>query len=135
MRRPPIRIRTFLLGTVLVLLLLPALAGSAAWLIERDHQQAEIRQRLNTALAYLTSNRAGLREPGTVQGFARLLNRLDLLAQLVTSTDAPPGKNQLYISPALSPVRLKEQARREQARQAGLTPTSAPAETSTTWGP
>jgi signal transduction histidine kinase len=135
MRRPPIRIRAFLLGTVLVLLLLPALAGGAAWLIERDHQQADIQQRLNTAVAYLTSHRAGLREPAVVPGFARLLDRLDLLAQLVITTGAPPGKSQLYISPALSPALLKEQARREQARQAGTPPTSAPAETSTTWTP
>ncbi len=42
MRRAPIRIRTFILGTVLVLLLAPALAGGAAWLIERDHQQAGV---------------------------------------------------------------------------------------------
>ena len=83
MRRPPIRIRTFILGTVLVLLLLPTLAGGAAWLIERDHQQAGIQQRLNTAVAYLTSHRTEMQEPAAVQGFARLLDRLDLLAQLV----------------------------------------------------
>ena len=81
MRRPPIRIRTFILGTVLVLLLVPTLAGGAAWLIERDHQQAGIRQRLNTAAAYLTSHRTEMQEPASVQGFASLLDRLDLLAQ------------------------------------------------------
>src|SRR5437660_11097288 len=105
MRRPPIRIRTFLLGTVLVLLLLPALAGGAAWLIERDHQQADIQQRLNSAVAYLTSHRAEIQERGSVQGFARLLGRLDLLAQLVIA--GPGEKHQLFVSPALSPALQK----------------------------
>ena len=104
MRRPPIRIRTFILGTVLVLLLLPTLAGGAAWLIERDHQQAGIQHRLNTAVAYLTSHRTEMQEPAAVQGFARLLDRLDLLAQLVLVDEPPPGKSQLYVSPALSPT-------------------------------
>jgi hypothetical protein len=39
MRPLPIRIRTFILGTVVFLLLVPTLAGGAAWLIERDHQR------------------------------------------------------------------------------------------------
>jgi len=104
MRQPPIRIRTFILSTVLVLLLLPLLTGGAAWLIERDHQQTATRRRLNTAVAYLTSHRTELQEPAAVQGFASLLNRLDLLAQLVIITTTPPGKSQLYISPALSPA-------------------------------
>jgi hypothetical protein len=51
MRRPPVRIRTFLLGTVLVLLLLPTLAGGAVWFVERDHQQAGIQRRLSAAIA------------------------------------------------------------------------------------
>ena len=103
MRRAPIRIRAFILGTVLVLLLLPPLAGGAAWLIERDHQQKAVQKRLTTAVAYLTSHRAGIREPAAVQGFARLIDRLGLFAQLVVGTDSPPGKSQLYVSPALNP--------------------------------
>jgi hypothetical protein len=128
MRRAPIRIRTFLLGSVLALLLLPTLAGGAAWLIERDHQQADSRQRLNTAVAYLTSHRTRMRERSTVQGFARLLGRLDLLGQLVVATETPPGKTQLYVSPALQqdPAFLK-------ARQSGAAPATAPADTSGAW--
>ena len=117
MRRPPIRIRTFILGTVLVLLLLPTLAGGAAWLIERDHQQAGIQQRLNTALAYLRSHRTEIQEPAVLQGFARLLDRLDLLAQLVI---AEPGeKSQIYVSPALSPDIQRQQARKAKAGRSG----------------
>jgi hypothetical protein len=82
MRQPPIRIRTFILGTIVVLLLVPPLAGGAAWLLERDHQQAEIRGRLNTAAAYLTSHRTEIQQSGSVEGFTRLLGRLDLLAQV-----------------------------------------------------
>lgn len=132
MRRPPIRIRTFILGTVLVLLLLPTLAGGAAWLIERDHQQAGTRQRVNTALAYLTSHRAAIQEPAAVQGFARLLNRFDLLAQLVIVTTTPPGKSPLYISPGLSPALEKESIRQVKARQSSPTPAAAPAGTRAT---
>jgi signal transduction histidine kinase len=101
MRQPPVRIRTFILGTVLVLLLLPTLTGGGAWLIERGHQQADAKQRLNTAVAYLTSHRAEVQEPAGVQGFARLLDRLDLLAQVVIVSTSPPEKSQLYVSPAL----------------------------------
>ena len=83
MRQPPIRIRTFILGTVLLLLLLPTLAGGAGWLIERDHQQSGTQQRLHTALAYLSSHRTEMQVPASVHGFTSLLDRLDLLAQLV----------------------------------------------------
>ena len=117
MRRAPIRIRTFILGTVLVLLVVPTLAAGAAWLIERDHQQAGTERRLNTAFGYLTSHRAEMQRPASLQGFARLLDRLDLLAQLVLVTTTPPGKSQLYVSPALGPT-LK-QARPARSRAAG----------------
>ena len=99
MRRPPIRIRTFILGTFLVLLLLPALTGGAAWLIERDHQQATTRHRLSSAFAYLTAHRATMQQQAPIQGFAKLLGRLDLLGQLVIVS--PSDKSQLYLSPAL----------------------------------
>jgi len=98
MRRSPIRIRTFILGTVLVLLLLPVLAGGAAWLIERDHQQADTQRRLGAAVAYLTSHRAEMQAPASVRGFARLLDRLDLLAQVVIA--GPSKKGLVYLSPA-----------------------------------
>ncbi len=42
-----------------------------------------------------------MQEPAAVQGFARLLDRLDLLAQLVIA--GPSEKRVLYVSPALSP--------------------------------
>jgi signal transduction histidine kinase len=101
MRRTPIRIHTFILGTVLVLLLAPALAGGAGWLIERDHQQAGIQHRLSSAAAYLTVHRTEMQEPASVHGFARVLDRLDLLGQVVAITTSPPGKDPLYSSPAL----------------------------------
>ena len=69
--RPPIRIRSFILGSVLVLLLVPTLAGGAGWLIERDHQHAAIQQRLNTAVGYLTTHRNDLK--ASLPAFASLL--------------------------------------------------------------
>jgi signal transduction histidine kinase len=113
MRRPPIRIRTFILGTVLVLLLLPTLAAGAAWLIERDHQQAGIQGRLSTAAAYLTSHRSDMQEPTSLHGFAGLLDRLGLLGQVVLA-EPSVGKNQLYVSPAL----VQEQSRSPAAKAA-----------------
>jgi signal transduction histidine kinase len=133
MRRPPIRIRTFILGTVLVLLLGPTLTAGAAWLIERDRQQADIQRRLNAAVAFLTSHRAGIRERTAVAGFARLLGRLDLLAQLALVTDSPPGKSELYVSPALGPAPQNEQAGRIKTRQSGTTLAVAPAGTPAAW--
>jgi signal transduction histidine kinase len=124
--RRPIRIRTFILGTVLILVLTPTLAGGAAWLIERDHQQVGTRQRLNTALAYLTSHRTEIEEPAVVQGFATLLRRLDLLAQLVVITTSPPGKNPIYTSPALEQGQGATTPRGKRAA-------AVPPETSTTW--
>jgi signal transduction histidine kinase len=121
MRRPPIRIRTFILGTVLVLLLLPTLAGGAAWLIERDHQQAGIQQRLNAATAYLTSRRGEIRERATVQGFARLLERRDLLAQLVIA-EPSVEKSLLYVSPALAQA---QQGGRSPGKTSAATPAGA----------
>jgi signal transduction histidine kinase len=113
MRRPPIRIRTFILGTVLVLLLVPPLAGSAAWLVERDHQQQGIQQRLNTAVDYLTAHRAEMQERASIQGFASLLGRLDLLAQVVIAS--PSEKSQLYVSPALLQVDTRQSVKKAAA--------------------
>ena len=132
MRRSPVRIRTFILGTVLVLLVVPALAGGAAWLIERDHQQSEIRQREGTAIAYLTSHGGEVREPAVVRGFARLLDRLGLLAAVGLVTSSPPGKVQVYASPALGPELSKAQRpqakiRQAKARQLGAAAAAPPA--------
>jgi len=113
MTRAPIRIRTFILGTVLVLLIAPPVAGGAAWLIERDHQQARIRHRLNTAVAYLASHRTEIRQQATIQGFANLVERLDLLAQVTLVEKPRPGKSPLYASPALSPALQKTEAARQ----------------------
>ncbi len=136
MRRSPVRIRTFILGIVLVLLLAPALAAGAAWLIERDHQQADIQRRLESAVAYLTSHRTEIRKRATVQGFARLLDRRDLLAQVVIA--GPSEKGLIYLSPALDPTILKQQARQEKPRRAGGAAAAAaaggaPSEPSTSW--
>jgi signal transduction histidine kinase len=99
MRRSPVRIRTFILGTVLVLLLLPVLTGGAAWLIERDHQRADTQRPLSAAVDYLTSHRADMEQPASIRGFARLVDRLDLLAQVVVA--GASEKRVLYVSPAL----------------------------------
>jgi signal transduction histidine kinase len=117
MRRQPIRIRTFLLGTVFVLMLVPTLAGSAVWFLERDHQRAGIQGRLNTAVAYLTSHRSNMEEPASVHGFATLLGRLDLLAQVVIAGPSV-GKRQLYLSPAL----VQQNSRRAPSAKAATTP-------------
>ncbi len=136
MRRPPIRIRTFLVATVLLLLLLPTLTGAAAWVIERDHQQADIQRRLSNAVAYLSSHRTGLQGPAGRRTFTRLLGRLDLLAQIVVTSNDPPGKSQLYLSATLvqDPALLKQEARRQE-RQAGTPTANVPAGTSTNWIP
>jgi signal transduction histidine kinase len=134
MRHPPIPIRTFILGSFLALLLLPTLTGGAAWLIERDHQQADTRQRLNIAVSYLTSHRTEMQEPASVQGFARLLTRLDLLAQVVGVTTTPPAKHQLYLSPVLSRTPNPSFKKKlKQARQSGVAPASAPADPGPAW--
>ncbi len=110
MRRPPIRIRTFILGTVLVLVLLPALAGGAAWFVERNRQESDIHRRLNGAVAYLISHRAEMQQPAAVRGFASLLGRSDLLAQVVIA--GPSEKGLIYASPA---VVQAQQGKRERA--------------------
>jgi signal transduction histidine kinase len=141
MRRPPIRIRTFILGTVLALLVVPTLAGGAAWLIERDHQQAEARQQLRSAVDYLTAHHSDMQEPGSVRGFSSLLDRRGLLAQLVLVTTSPPGKHPLYLSAALQPSKapaLRKGLTREQARKAKLaqqptTPAPAQAGIGASW--
>jgi signal transduction histidine kinase len=81
------------------LLLLPVLTGGAAWLIEGDHQQADTQRRLSAAVGYLTSHRAEMQAPASVRGFAGLLDRLDLLAQVVIA--GPSEKGLIYVSPAV----------------------------------
>jgi signal transduction histidine kinase len=123
MRRPPIRIRTFILVTILVLLLAPTLAGGVAWLIERNHQQADIQGRLNAAAAYLTAQGTEIKQPASTHRFAKLLGRLDLLAQLVVITATPPGKDQIYVSPAL-PLGTSQQVKTRQRGRAAAPSTS-----------
>ena len=110
MRLRPIRIRTFILGTVLGLLLVPTLAAGTAWLIERDHQQASVQRRLDAAAAYLSAHRTDMQTQSSVRGFGQLLGRLDLLAQLIIAR--PGAKRELYLSAALSPTLQKERAGR-----------------------
>jgi signal transduction histidine kinase len=127
LRRAPIRIRTFIFGTVLVLLLVPTLAAGAAWVIEGARQQTDIRQRLNTAVGYLTSHGTEMREPAAVQGFVRLLGRLDLLAEVALITRSPPGKHPVYSSPVLEQVKGPPPRRLRGAGKPPATPTIAPA--------
>src|SRR5262249_50778295 len=118
MIRVPIRIRTFLAGTILVLLLLPMLAAGAAWLIESNRQQQGIQLRLDAADAYLSSHR--MQEPASVQGFARLLDRENLLAELVSA--GPAGKDRLFVSPAIEQAQGPPES--EAAIKAGQLPSS-----------
>ena len=115
MRRAPIRVRTFILGTLLVLLLVPTLAGAAAWLIARNHEQGQVHGRLNAALAYLTAHRATMQQPPSVKGFSNLLGRSGLLGQLVIAGQSEKG--QLFVSPAIATA---------QDRQTVKTPATAP---------
>jgi signal transduction histidine kinase len=121
MRTSPIRIRTFILGMFLVLLLLPALAAGAGWLIEGHHQRAGIDSRLNSAFGYLEAHRSGIRQAPGVRAFVRSIDRLDLLAQLVVVTVHPPAKEVLYTSPALG---QEQSARKPGARSAPVPRTS-----------
>jgi signal transduction histidine kinase len=118
-RRAPVRIRTFILATVLALVLLPVLAGVAAFQIERDHQRADIRQRLDTAFGYLSAHRMEMRKPGNVQAFAGLLDRLGLFAQVSLIMKVPPGKTLIYTSPALTPTVTSNQVTTGTAKARG----------------
>lgn len=115
MRRAPIRIRAFILGTIIGLLCLPPLAAAAGWELERDHQRVGVHDRLNTGFAFLTFHGGEMKEQVTIAGFAQLLQRLDLLGRVVLTTSSPGGKSQVYLSPALNPVVLKEIAKRKHA--------------------
>ena len=125
--RAPIRIRTFLVVTLLALLVLPALGAGAAWLVESHRQQSEIHHRVNAAVAYLSTHRASPGNRAVVQGFARLLDRLDLLAQVVLVTDAPPGKHPLYTSPVLAKGETPAQIKERRAGRPSLQAPQAPA--------
>ena len=128
MRRAPIRIRTFILGSIVVLLLVPGLAAGAAWLIEGNRQQADIHHRLSIAVDYLTARRTEMQEPAARHGFARLLGRLDLLGQVTLITRSPPGKHPIYTSPALAQVKAPPPAKNP--RKSG---TTAPTLTNANW--
>jgi len=130
MRRAPVRIRTFLVATVLVLLIVPTLAAGAAWLVERDRQQAESSNRVNIAAAYLASHRSSLQSETTARGFERLVERLDLLAQVVLITNAPPGKHPIYTSPILD---KGGSAAEIKARRAGAPNLAGPAAPAPSW--
>jgi signal transduction histidine kinase len=107
MTRAPIRIRAFMLGTFVALLLLPVLASGAGWLIEGHRQNTINHDQVGPAVAYLIAHRNNLKEPATLQGFTRLLKGHDLLAQLVLVSTAPPAKNLIYLSPGLDPGQAK----------------------------
>ncbi len=133
MRRAPIRIRTFILGAILVLLLVPTLAGAVGWLIENDRQQAAVRQRLNSATDYLSSHGTEMGQPIVVEGFARLLGRLGLRAQVTLIANTPPAKVPLYTSPELvgsaREFKIRRATNPELSRLVPVVPTTL----STTW--
>lgn len=133
MRRAPVRIRTFILGALVVLLAAPPLAGGGAWLIERDRQNAGVDKRVQAAGDYLTSHRSGLRKPAVLRGLERELDRLELLAQVIAVTASPPSKDELFSSPALSPATKGESARQLKARLSGQPVPRAGATTKTPW--
>ena len=66
------------------ILLVSALAGGAAWLIEGPRPQADVPTRVEIAFAYLAAHRTSIRDPATIQGFANLLGRFDLVETLKT---------------------------------------------------
>lgn len=101
-RRLPIRIRTFIFGTLLVLVVVPTLAGGAAWVLERDRQEAGVDRRLDAAVAFLTAHPASLGQQENGRAFTAELDRLDLLAQVVLATTSPPAKRVVYVSPAFA---------------------------------
>lgn len=113
----PLRIRTFILATVLVLLVVPTAAGAGAWLVERDRQQADVERRLDAALAFVTAHRTAWRERATARDFGRLAGRLGLLAQVVLAGQSPPSKTLLYADPALQ----QTEPRTPRAKTAALT--------------
>jgi signal transduction histidine kinase len=107
MTRAPIRIRAFMLGTFVALLLLPVLAGGAGWLIEGRHQDTITEHQVGPAVAYLKAHRSSVKEPATIQGLTSLLKRHDLLAQLVVVSTMPPAKDLIYLSPGLDQGQTK----------------------------
>ena len=117
MRRAPVRIRTFIFGTVLVLLVLPLLAGATAFVLERHHQQAAVQRRLDAAFSYLTANRTEMKQPARIRAFAALLDRLGLFAEVNLVMKVPPGKAELYLSPALIPAVTGQRVRQLKTAQ------------------
>ncbi|HZP73953.1 MAG TPA: HAMP domain-containing sensor histidine kinase [Gaiellaceae bacterium] len=99
MRRAAIRIRVFILAVVLVLLAVPSLAGGAAYVIERHHQQIDLRRRLGDAYSFVAAHHATMQEPPVEQTFTELLDRHGLAAQIVLAGEA--GKREIYLSPSL----------------------------------
>jgi signal transduction histidine kinase len=73
----------FLLAAVLALTVLPVASGTAAWLIERERQDAGIQQRLAAATAYLTTQREGVarEDKAAIFGVNRRFAQLHLLAE------------------------------------------------------
>jgi signal transduction histidine kinase len=125
MSRASIRIRAFILGTIVGLLCLPPLAAAAGWQLERRHQQAGVQNRLNTAFAYLTAHGGDMKEQAVAQGFGQLLDRVDLLGRVFLTTSSPGSKRRVYLSPALDPVVQKEIAKLKLAGRQGV-PRSIP---------
>src|ERR1700722_2316650 len=123
MSRAPIRFRTFILGAILVVLLVPTLAASAAWVIERENQHSNIQRRVDTAVSFLTAHRSEIKERATLRQFERTLISLGLRAQLVLATKSPPGKVVLFISPSLETLNTRPAV--EQKVAATLAPSTS----------
>jgi signal transduction histidine kinase len=121
MSRPPLRFRTFIICTILVVLLAPTLAAGAAWAIERQNQHANIQRRVDSAVSFLRAHRHEIREPATLRKFKRTLETLDLRAQLVLTTGSPPSKDVIFVSSSLKSPRTQREAKKKEATTLSLT--------------
>jgi len=119
MSHAPIRFRTFILGTILVVLIVPTLAASAAWAIERENQSANIQRRVNTAISFLTLHRHDIRDSATLRRFEGKLGPLELRALLVFATESPPTKDVIFVSSSLESPKT-ERAAKERAATAAV---------------
>jgi signal transduction histidine kinase len=140
MSRRPMTVRVFLAAAILALTVLPVATGSAAWLIERHRQEAEIQQRLRAATAYLTAHRERVSndEKTAIFELKRRLQQLDFLAQFgvidksLTEKKAI-GEQPIYTSPALEADALTAKSRGLTEEPKTVLPAGTDPKTSTSW--
>lgn len=116
MSRSPLRFRTFILVTILVVLLVPTMAAGAAWAIERENQHANIQRRIDLAVSFLETHRDAIKEPSTLKRFEAMLVPLNLRAQLVIAAKSPPSKEVLFLSRGLEGPNVKGSAKGKAAK-------------------